>query len=137
MTKSIQVFALFLIATGCLSANAQETKPSTNTKQSESVPERKGRKLFATHCAECHLGGGNVVKPGKPVKGSQILATEATFKAYLDQPIGDMPHYEHLITDPKLMHNLYSYVKTLDKPAAPQKETNKESAKPAPKSKSK
>lgn len=136
MTKTIQVLAVLLVFSGCLSAGAQETKlQESSDSASGSVSERKGKKLFATHCAECHTGGGNIVKPGKPIKGSQVLAAEATFKAYLDKPIGDMPHYEHLITDPKLLHNLYSYVKTLDKPAPADKATKKESTKPASKSK--
>ncbi len=88
-------------------------KGTKSTKSGKAII--RGAKLFGTHCASCHAAGGNSVKPSKPVKGSQVLSTMATFKSYLDTPIGDMPHYQHLITDEKLLGDLYSYVKSIEK----------------------
>lgn len=75
---------------------------------------KRGKQLFMSHCSKCHTNGQNNVKPSKPIVGSSVVATYATFKAYLDKPIGTMPHYEHLITDDEALHSLYSYVKSLD-----------------------
>lgn len=113
-----------------LSANAQteketekskskaSTKSSTAKKKIDSKIER-GAKLFGTHCASCHALGGNTITPNKPVKGSPVLATLATFKSYLNEPIGNMPHYEHLITDEKLLSDLRAYARSLDQPKTP------------------
>lgn len=75
---------------------------------------KRGKQLFMSHCSKCHTGGQNNVKPSKPIVGSSVTATYATFKAYLNQPIGTMPHYEHLITDDEALQSLYGYVKSLD-----------------------
>ena len=90
---------------------------------------KRGMKIFGSHCASCHAGGGNVVKPSRSIKGSGTLATYATFKAYLNKPIGDMPHYEHLITNDSALKDLYEYTKTFDK------EENKAKSKKKSKSK--
>lgn len=80
----------------------------------EEPDSKRGKQLFMSHCSKCHSGGQNNVKPSKPIVGSSVTATYATFKAYLNKPIGTMPHYEHLITDDEALQSLYSYVKTLD-----------------------
>lgn len=79
----------------------------------EAAPDR-GRQLFMSHCSKCHTNGQNAVKPSKPVVGSSVLATFATFRSYLDKPIGTMPHYSYLITDEAALRDLYTYVKSLD-----------------------
>ncbi|MBX9670417.1 MAG: cytochrome c [Candidatus Obscuribacterales bacterium] len=88
-------------------AKAQAAKPSSSIE--------RGRKVFGSHCASCHADLGNSVKPNKPIKGSQVLSTVATFKSYLNEPLGDMPHYEHVITDEKVLNALYAYVKDAEK----------------------
>lgn len=72
-----------------------------------------GQKIFASHCAECHPGGGNVRNPQKPVKGSKHLAALATFKAYLENPRGHMPYYAHISQNEEWLSALYAYVKAL------------------------
>jgi mono/diheme cytochrome c family protein len=96
-------------------SNGSEATAKTNKKGKVKITAlESGRGLFDSHCASCHRGGGNSVKPSKPVKGSHVTSTLATFKSYLNQPVGTMPHYEHLIEDEKLLSNLYTYVKSLD-----------------------
>ncbi len=90
------------------SGKAEAAKPSSSKIE-------RGRKVFGSHCASCHADLGNSVKPGKPIKGSQVLSTVATFKSYLNEPLGDMPHYEHVITDEKVLNALYAYVKDAEK----------------------
>jgi len=72
-----------------------------------------GRGIYMSHCASCHEAGGNRVNSKKPVVGSQVLSTLATFKSYLNEPVGTMPHYEHVITDEKMLSQLYVYTKSL------------------------
>ena len=86
---------------------------SSTISSADAVPDR-GRKLYMSHCSKCHTNGQNLVKPSKPVVGSSVLATFATFRAYLDKPVGTMPHYPHLITDEAALKDLYSYVKSME-----------------------
>lgn len=81
----------------------------------------KGRAIFRTSCVSCHPGGENLAKRSKPIIGSWTLATLATFKSYLAQPVGTMPHYKHIVNSEKNLEFLYKYVKTLDKAKAPAK----------------
>ena len=95
---------------------SSKKKQSPSKKKSDKADSvLKGEKTFGNHCASCHAGGGNVVKPSRSIKGSATLATFATFRAYLNKPIGDMPHYEHLITNELMLRDLYEYTKTFDK----------------------
>ncbi len=45
-----------------------------------------GRQLFVSHCQACHAGGGNVVLPQQPLKGSDELAKFDTFLAFIRNP---------------------------------------------------
>ena len=74
-----------------------------------------GEKAFKQYCAECHVAGGNTVKPSKPIAGSNKLATLATFKAYLEAPVGHMPYYPHLVKDPAVLKALYKYCQGLSR----------------------
>ncbi len=100
--------ALLVIAlvTMCLALLA----PTAMSKKSS---KPKGEMIFAQNCSECHVGGGNIVKPDKPLSQSQKLATVATFKAYLKSPVGHMPYYKHIVTDQASLKALYEYCKTL------------------------
>jgi len=132
------IVGLVVVAALMPIASTAQTSKKANASQKNDAPKTakgtrkekaitRGRKLFATHCASCHAAGENSVTPSKPVKGSQVLSTMATFKSYLNEPVGNMPHYEHLITDEKLLGDLYSYVKDLDKTAAPATDENQKS----------
>ncbi len=100
-----------------------KTEKSENSSKtlSAQTASSKGRRLFESHCASCHAGGGNLVVPKKPVIGSQVLVTGATFKSYLNQPVGTMPHYEDLIRDDGLLTELYTYVKSMKAASVEQK----------------
>lgn len=129
MRKLIVGLAVLTVVMVPIASTAQTTKKPTTTKKNDTPKVEKGSRsdkavvrggnLFATHCASCHAGGGNSITPGKPVQGSQVTSTLATFKSYLNEPVGNMPHYDHLIKDEKLLSDLYAYVKDLDKAAPP------------------
>lgn len=71
-----------------------------------------GKHIFEQHCSSCHAGGGNSVKPHRPIAGSKQLATLATFKGYLSAPPGHMPYYEDIVSDAATLHALYDYCKS-------------------------
>lgn len=125
MIVSMAVIAVIIVPTVSLAKTPKKSNEATPTSNKEKAIAR-GSKLFVNHCASCHAEGGNTITPVKPVRGSQVLSTMATFKSYLNQPIGDMPHYEDLITDQKLLSDLYAYTKDLDKPARSEAQTKKD-----------
>lgn len=93
----------------------KKAKPALKAqKKSDSTDLRKGSDLFRSNCASCHPAGRNKITRSKPITGSWTLAALSTFKSYLNEPIGTMPHYEHIITDEKNLELLYKYVKTLN-----------------------
>lgn len=89
----------------------------------EAKDKVSGEHLFQQHCASCHFGGGNKIKSGRNVAGSKQLSSLPTFKAYLSSPPGHMPHYQNLVSNPKLLKALYDYCKTLK--AAPVKQATR------------
>lgn len=123
------------------SSKSKVSKTKKSKKRAKKAPEwKKGKVIFDSHCASCHQGGQNTIKPSKKIIGSRTLATYATFKAYLNKPIGNMPHYEHLITNDKLLKAVYKYAKKLDDDAQKAKSKsskNSKEKKPAKKKASK
>ena len=85
--------------------------PSLGEKQAK--PD--GKAVFEQRCASCHSGGGNLVKPAKPIAGSKVLANLGIFKEYLSKPPGHMPTYEEIINDPQTLKALYDYCKSFKK----------------------
>lgn len=89
--------------------------PSTAKKATEK-PKERGEQVYAQYCASCHAGGGNTVKPSRPVAGSKELATIGKFRGYLSAPPGHMPYYQNLVKDQATLNALFNYCKTLKKP---------------------
>lgn len=75
-----------------------------------------GENVFKQTCASCHPAGGNIVKARKPVAGSSKLSSLAVFKAYLTAPLGHMPYYKFVVSDPKTLKALYDYCRSLKPP---------------------
>lgn len=94
-------------------SRAEAAKGQAKTKPTDKSLKR-GSELFRSNCASCHPGGRNKISRSKPIIGSWTLSALSTFKSYLEQPVGTMPHYEHIITDEKNLELLYKYVKTLE-----------------------
>lgn len=81
----------------------------------ESASKRSGADIYKQYCSTCHVAGGNTAKPSKPLAGSKVLKSIATFQKYLEDPPGHMPYYKSIVTDKKLVKKLYEYCKTLKK----------------------
>jgi cytochrome c6 len=69
-----------------------------------------GSELFAANCQACHSGGGNVVDPGRPLKGSARLASLETFVAFIRSPGGAMPSFDEGLMSAGQAQDLYLYV---------------------------
>lgn len=76
----------------------------------------RGEQVFKQHCANCHAGGGNTVKPSRPIAGSKELASILIFKNYLSAPPGHMPYYQSIVHNQTTLNALYMYCKSLEKP---------------------
>lgn len=102
-----------LLLTLLLAAGVASFLPSSANKNVQRKMD--GEQIFKQHCASCHAGGGNNIKPKHPVAGSKQLATLATFKAYLSCPPGHMPYYQNVVGNDRILEALYKYCKHLPK----------------------
>ena len=73
----------------------------------------KGEKLFKANCAGCHLNGQNLIKPNKPIIGSQKLKSKETFKEFISSPPPPMPNFKNIVEKQAQLDSLYSYVVSL------------------------
>jgi mono/diheme cytochrome c family protein len=77
-----------------------------------------GQKVFATSCQGCHPGGGNVIVPLLPIKGSKQLKSIESFTAFIRAPkmpdgsAGDMPPFPADQLSDANAKNLYAFVTT-------------------------
>ena len=83
---------------------------------SQSMSSQKkttGEKLFKSNCSGCHLNGQNLIKPNKPIIGSQKLSNKETFKSFLQSPPPPMPNFKNLTLKEDSLDALYNYVVSL------------------------
>jgi uncharacterized membrane protein len=69
-----------------------------------------GEKVFATHCKGCHPGGGNVMRPDRPLIGSGALKSPEAFIALLRRPQEPMPAFPPSSVSDGDAKELYRYV---------------------------
>lgn len=72
-----------------------------------------GSKIFAENCASCHLNGGNIVDPKKPVKGSKSLASKQALKDLLLKSQGAMAPFPKIANSDPDLSALYDYCKSM------------------------
>lgn len=83
-----------------------------------------GAALFESHCASCHRGGGNVIVPLLPLKGSKKLADFETFLAFIRHPrmpdgsLGAMPAFGQSSLSDEQARQLYRYLLAEERDAA-------------------
>lgn len=107
------IFAV-LAATAILNASISDSN-AKDQKSKNRIEKASGEVIFQQYCASCHQSGGNATVPSKTVAGSTKLGTLATFKDYLNNPLGHMPYYKNVIEDKTTIDALYKYCKTLKK----------------------
>jgi mono/diheme cytochrome c family protein len=73
-----------------------------------------GSELFTVNCQACHPGGGNIVDPSYPVKGSPKLASVETFTAFLRSPGGMMPSFDEQALSAAQARDLHQYLSRKD-----------------------
>jgi cytochrome c6 len=52
-----------------------------------------GSEVFSLNCQACHPGGGNIIDPALPLKGSSRLASLEAFVSFIRAPGGSMPSF--------------------------------------------
>ena len=75
-----------------------------------------GAEIFNAHCRVCHVAGGNIISPSKPLKGSTKLANFETFLSFIRNPKlpdgsrGAMPSFSKSQISDKQAEELYQFV---------------------------
>jgi cytochrome c6 len=69
-----------------------------------------GEQLFKEQCAACHAGGGNILNPKQPLKGSPVLKTFAAFLSQIRKPQPPMPAFAPAQIPDKQAQQLYDYI---------------------------
>ena len=60
-----------------------ETEQSMETKAQNTAA---GAEIFNANCRVCHVNGGNIINPAKPLKGSAKLANFEAFLSFIRNP---------------------------------------------------
>ena len=80
---------------------------------------KNGKKLFEKHlCVDCHKGGGNALRPGKPIKGKKFQAKYKDDKKLSEvirkgNPQKGMPAFSVNAINDNDLKDLILYVRTL------------------------
>ncbi len=79
----------------------------------KAIAASDGEKIFSANCASCHVAGGNIVDPSKPLKGSKKLASKESLKSLLMNPVGAMPSFPKIAGNDADLTALQAYCKSL------------------------
>lgn len=69
-----------------------------------------GEKIYVADCQKCHPGGGNVINPHHPVRGSKELKNFDSFLSWIRQPEAPMPAFPPQKISDEQAHRLYDYI---------------------------
>lgn len=107
-------FIVVLINTTYILAFSSFSITKAGTMSGDSIQtQRKGEKLFKTNCSGCHLKGENLIKPDKPIIGSQKIKSKQLFELWLENPTPPMPNFKNITSKPNQLDALYNYVTSL------------------------
>ncbi|MGD9681448.1 MAG: cytochrome c [Candidatus Obscuribacterales bacterium] len=101
---------------------------------SETGDVNRGKVVFEQHmCVECHKGGGNSVKPSRPVKGKAFkerYPLDADLEKLIRSgvPNSSMPSFGKDVIDEQEMKDLLAYLRSLT-PESNKKSTRKSTRK--------
>ena len=98
-TKVLIIMTIVLLITG-MGLGAEKGKGKT------------GREEFQEKCAICHPEGGNVIKPDKPLKGSEKLANFQTFQTWIRNPVPPMTSFPASQISERQARVIYDYILT-------------------------
>jgi len=74
-----------------------------------------GEQVFKEQCSSCHAGGGNIVNPKMPLKGSPPLKTFAAFLSWIRKPVQPMPPFPPSKISDAQARKLYDYILNREK----------------------
>jgi uncharacterized membrane protein len=78
--------------------------------QGEANAYSLGEKVFADQCKCCHPGGGNLMRPDRPLIGSGALKSPEAFIALIRRPPEPMPAFAPSVLSDGDARELYRYV---------------------------
>jgi cytochrome c6 len=81
---------------------------SEETRVSSSIAT--GHDIFNSYCKVCHINGGNIINPNKPMKDSKKLADFETFLSYVRHPTVPMPSFSQVQISDAEAKELYRYL---------------------------
>ncbi|MBI3590571.1 MAG: hypothetical protein HY094_04225 [Candidatus Melainabacteria bacterium] len=102
------LFLIFLINSAFVLAYNSFSQSSMSGKN-----QINAEKLFKSNCSGCHLSGQNLIKPDKPLIGSQKLKSKESFSAFISAPPPPMPNFKNIVENPSHLDALYKYVTSL------------------------
>ena len=76
---------------------------------------KTGQEEFQANCAVCHPEGGNVIKPDKPLKGSDKLKDFKIFQAWIRNPVPPMTAFTTVQISEQQARAIYDYILTASK----------------------
>jgi cytochrome c6 len=76
----------------------------------DAAPGGAGEAFFKQNCMGCHPGGGNVIKPDKPLTGASQLKTFEAFLTWIRNPVQPMPTYSPAKISDEQAKKLYDYI---------------------------
>ena len=112
MQPSIMVFAFLLSILPTIQA-AQEPNPKSTLTEAE----REGRRVYQRKCAVCHVPAAAHAMRYAPELFKTLVAGREDFiyKIIMDGKGDRMPGWKHTL-QPKQIHAVIDYLKTLDQP---------------------
>jgi mono/diheme cytochrome c family protein len=76
----------------------------------DTAKTKSGEEEFKANCSSCHPNGGNVIKPGNPIKGSKKITNFKKFLSWIRTPLQPMPPFAPSMISDKQAKKLYDYV---------------------------
>lgn len=105
------LFITFSVGCIFLLAYNSFSQPEKNTQSIDDL--ELGKNIFKKNCSGCHLSGKNIIKPEKPIIGSNKLKSKNSFKDFIQDPPPPMPKFKNIVGEPKQLDALYRYVSSL------------------------
>ena len=86
---------------------------NANSKSRANNEVISGEKFFKANCSGCHINGQNLIKPNKPIIGSQKLKSKNSFARFIESPPPPMPSFKNITLKQEQFTALYNYVTSL------------------------
>jgi mono/diheme cytochrome c family protein len=111
LTRLSTACIILVIGLGYLGGELVYSNPAPSAaSQTRIAAYTVGQKLYAANCNGCHANGGNVIKPGLPVKHSPKTADYTLFLDWIRKPKAPMPAYPDSALSNQEVKDIFDYV---------------------------